>query len=217
MPKIEQWEERYSKVKSIEMDTDKYVENKAKKWKQTLDIILNHTPVGGSILETGCGSSAMSVWLNQKGFMNFCIDNNEEILNIAKVLNEKSSTGVSYSYGELTKIPFKNNTFDTIFSQGVLEHFNESEILNIINEGLRVGETYIFAVPTICDMSTCLRGDENLMSYFRWKKVILKSEARIAEVQGYFPFHPIIQKINSYFHNKFYLLTPTLVFVLTKR
>ncbi len=212
--KIEHWEDRYAKVKSIEFDANEYVNNKARKWRQTLDVVTKFTPSHGSILETGCGTSAMSIWLNKNGFNNVCIDNNDEILKIAKELNEKSQTHVEYNKCELKKLDFQNKAFDTVFSQGTLEHFNDDAIPEIINEGLRVGKTYIFAIPTICDVSTCLRGDENLMSYFKWKKIISKSNGKIIDVRGYFPFHPTIQKINSYFSNKAYWVSPTLVFTI---
>lgn len=214
--KIEHWEDRYAKVKSNELDADEYVNNKAKKWRQTLDVVIKFTPNGGKILETGCGTSAMSIWLNKKGFNNVCIDNNDEILKIAKGLNEKSQTNVEYKKCELENLDFQDNTFDAVFSQGVLEHFDDDAIPQIINEGLRVGKTYIFAIPTICDVSTCLRGDENLMSYFKWKQIISKSNGEIVDVRGYFPFHPTIQKINSYFRNKAYWISPTIVFAIKK-
>ena len=212
-PKIEPWEHRYAKTKSIKL-VDKYIDDKAKKWKQTLNVITKFTPKAGTILEIGCGTSAMSIWLNKKGFNNVCIDSNNKMLKIAKDLNNRSFSNVKYKKCDLEKLAFKDNTFDTIFSQGVLEHLDNYKIPQIINEGLRVGKTYIFAIPTIFDISDCLRGDENLISYFSWKQIISKSNGKIVDVCGYFPFHPTIQKINSYLKNKAYWISPTLVFTI---
>lgn len=216
MPKIQHWEYRYAKVANIELDANAYVRNKAKKWKQTLDVIMRQTPTSGKIIETGCGTSALSVYLNLKGYENHCIDNNEKILEIAKLLNDKIKTKVKYKYGELKKIPYQNNSFDALFSQGVLEHIEEQEIPHIINEGLRVAKKYIFAIPTICDMSSCLRGDENLFTYWRWRKIISRANCKIITSEGYFPFHPTLQKINSIFKNKLVWIAPTLVFVIKR-
>ena len=215
--KIVRWEKRYSKnIK--DKSAENYVLNKSKKWMGTLNVVTTLTPQNGKILETGCGTSALSIWLNKNGYQNYCIDKNNKILKIAKKLNREIKTKVDYKKENLFRTRFKNNFFDTVFSQGVIEHLDLEKIPVAINEGLRISKTYIFAVPTICDLSDCLRGDENLLNYFQWKKIIRKSNGYIFDSFAYFPFHPMIEKINQkIFKSKLLSIAPTLIFVIKSK
>lgn len=45
------------------------------------------------------------------------------------------------------KLPFKTQSFECVFSQGLLEHFDLEEATLLLKEMGRVGETVVFSVP----------------------------------------------------------------------
>ena len=45
------------------------------------------------------------------------------------------------------KLPFKTQSFECVFSQGLLEHFNLKDAKLLLKEMGRVGETVVFSVP----------------------------------------------------------------------
>ena len=215
--KIIPWKIRYSKIFDRDFDAEKYVLNKRMKWNKIIDTIIKHSPKKGKVLEAGCGTSALAIWLGNNGFNTFALDTDSEILRIASTLNKKTNSRVRYKKGSLVKIPFKDQTFDIIFSHGSLEHFNTKEIQEAINEGLRVADKYVFGVPTIFDVSNCLRGDEFLTTYFQWKKIISRSEGYIIDSYASFPFHRILEKINLFFGSKLTWISPTIIFVVKSK
>ncbi len=101
------------------------------------------------LLEVGCGSSTTSLYLAQylKGFVG--LDFSDEALKIsrekAKELHIKNARLVK---GNAFKMPFKNDSFDVVWSQGLLEHFDNPR--EILTEKIRVckkGGIVITIVP----------------------------------------------------------------------
>ena len=75
--------------------------------------------------------------------------------------------------GSAINLPFDNNFFEVIYSQGLLEHFNDKEINSITLEGLRVAKYFIFSVPTCYFKSnTHLIGNERLLPKSVWEDIL---------------------------------------------
>jgi ubiquinone/menaquinone biosynthesis C-methylase UbiE len=212
--KIIPWRERYAKILDKDFNAEEYVLNKRQKWNRLVDTVLKYTPKNGKILEAGCGTSALSIWFSKKKYNTSALDADKKVLEIASTLNKKSCTAVRYKAGSLLNIPYPDKCFDTVFSHGTLEHFNKKQLQKAVNEGLRVADTYIFGVPTIFDVSNCLRGDEYLATYLRWKSIIKKSDGYIYDSYASFPFHPRMEKLNKFFGSKLAWISPTIVFVI---
>lgn len=103
------------------------------------DIALRYYPVVkfikknncGAILEVGCGSRGLAVYVNKKvtgldlDYGGVKLENLEEVL---------GSSGNS---------PFKNNEFETVLCLDVLEHIREDQRLKTIEELFRVSSKFI--------------------------------------------------------------------------
>lgn len=81
-----------------------------------------------SILEVGCGTGNMMRLLRKKGYTNIT---GMDVSPVAA----KISGGIVAS---ATKIPFKDNSFDSVLSLSVIEHVTESEGDQFLREALRV-------------------------------------------------------------------------------
>lgn len=97
----------------------------------------------------------------------------------------------------VTQLNFKEKEFNTVYSHGVLEHFDDESLKNAIKEGLRVSDFYIISIPTIWDISNSLMGDERLKSIHAWKKFIKKQGYQIIETVKMYPTTPNLKiKLN---------------------
>lgn len=140
-----------------------------------------------SILEIGTGTGIMSLFLSHLGYRVTSLDNNSEIANKAKALNNKWNGNVEYIIADAFKLEklFKSRTFDIVFSQGFFEHFSDIEINHLINQQLKVGRKIIFSVPSkyypIKDF-----GNERLLSIRDWKNILKGFEVDSIKYYGFF-------------------------------
>lgn len=127
---------------------------------------------GKRLLETGIGTGISSIILADKGFRVTSIDSDQEILEMCRNLNIKyGSNKLNLIRMDVFNLGFKDNSFDLIFHQGVLEHFDADGIKKILNEQLRAASTIVFSVPSIRKKRRDF-GDENLWTILQWKSIL---------------------------------------------
>ena len=96
-------------------------------------------PKDAKILDAGCGTGKLaSFWLNE-GYDVLGIDISDGALAIAK------KKGVNTMKANILKgLPFEDNSFDLVYSDGLLEHFVDPE--PILAELFRVSGKYVFTI-----------------------------------------------------------------------
>lgn len=102
---------------------------------------------GTKILHAGCGSGQVDIEIGK--YINiYAMDFSHKALKLYKTNNKHFSQLI---YGDINKIPLKNNFFDGIYNLGVLEHLSIKEINIILKEFYRVlkpeGKLLIFWPP----------------------------------------------------------------------
>jgi hypothetical protein len=113
------------------------------------DIIHNDTlfPVGSFVLEAGCGVGAQTQIIATKNPNStfISIDLSEESINEAKQLVKSLAiTNVELQQADIYKLPFKDETFDSVIVCFVLEHLhNPIQALNELKRVLKTGGTMI--------------------------------------------------------------------------
>lgn len=215
--KIQTATEYYSLLFNDVFDYKKYIEESKKKRSELYSTIKKYTRQGGRIFEAGCGTSALSIALSREGYDVTCTDLDADMRDLAARMNLAAGGRVTYRNENILNIKENNDAFDLVFSHGVLEHFNEEDIILAINEGLRIAPIYIVSVPTIYDVSNNLLGDENLWSIKKWEKIIAKSAGYIHENLGSFPFHPRIDALNKRLSGRIKRFAPVTMFVLKRK
>lgn len=69
-------------------------------------------------------------------------------------------------------LPFKDDSFDVIFSAGLHEHFDKPDVIQLIRESARVATYQIINVPTKADLERGGGyGDERHLTYLEWRKL----------------------------------------------
>jgi SAM-dependent methyltransferase len=97
---------------------------------------------GGLGLEVGAGKASMCRLLRQKGWRTVALDSNSAAA-------EAGKAGVElYLAGDVFALPFKEKSFDLVLSCGLLEHFREEELNQVLKEMTRVGQSVVAWIPT---------------------------------------------------------------------
>jgi len=92
------------------------------------------------VLDVGCGTGRWSIYLCDKVKEVYAVDPSDAILTAAK-LTEKNKN-IHLSQASTDSLPFHDNTFDFVFSLGVLHHIPDtSSALNDIIKKLKPGGT----------------------------------------------------------------------------
>lgn len=125
------------------------------------------------ILEVGVGTGSMSAFFSYLGLDVTGLDNDKNILKKARNLAKKLNGHVKFVWGDALKLPFEENSFDVVVSQGLLEHFPNRQILSLLDEQLRVGKTVVLSVPNKFYPQKDF-GDERLLSDQYWQKLLSK-------------------------------------------
>lgn len=76
-------------------------------------------------LEVGAGRGTMSMYFADAGFNCTLLDACEEPLNQAKAAFTEHGLSARYVLGDATALPLADESFDVVFSYGLLEHFED--------------------------------------------------------------------------------------------
>ena len=135
------WEKNWQDIRMDEI-LEIFVYERVKK---QMEIFLRVLPKDRKILEGGCGLAPYLIRLRQLGYDVEGIDYNVEP--IAKILAFDPKLPVKV--GDVTAIPYPENTFGAYISLGVIEHFTEGPV-KAIREAHRVlkkGGCFLVMVP----------------------------------------------------------------------
>jgi ubiquinone/menaquinone biosynthesis C-methylase UbiE len=129
--RLEHWEtfwDEKQEVKEVYSNSDRVVRNLVK----VTDV------KGKKILEIGAGTGRDSFPLVTLGAQVFQLDYSMNSLKIMKRIADEEKMNVTIIGGDTFQLPFKDETFDIIFHQGLLEHFRHEKAEALLRENIRV-------------------------------------------------------------------------------
>lgn len=167
-------------------DWDEYFNIKMKLKRKFIKQVLKYSVSGKPVLECGCGTGKTSILLSSYGITTYAMDIEKEMVKETKKKSKEMypENLVNVFEGDIRTIPYENKFFSVSHSSGVLEHYSDEEIVNLINEQLRVSDYCVFSVPTKYFEEKML-GNERFLSRKEWKNIISKSNAKIIKESGY--------------------------------
>jgi len=164
-----------------------YVTGKSKEKKPLLDRIMKYSKNNKTILEAGCGSAANSIFLANNQRKVTCLDKDNKMLELAKKNSKNFYNKPLFMNKNISELENKDGNFDVSFSHGVLEHYRDKEIINLINKQLKVAKHIIISIPSnFFRQEQAINGDERFMSKNKWKQLIRKTNGTLAEDFAYF-------------------------------
>ena len=104
---------------------------------------LSKLKADAKILDVGCGGGFLSNFLSEKGFSVTGLDLSKESLEVAKLCNHGGQA--HYVYGDAYKLPFEDQSFDSVTCMDFLEHVSEPAlVLKEIARVLKPGGSFFF-------------------------------------------------------------------------
>lgn len=99
-----------------------------------------------AILDLGCGSGWLSVYLARNDFQVTGIDVSQKAIDLALDWAQKESLDIDFKAIDIAEVPFKTNTFDAIVANSIFEHFPldaTKEIFKILKTILKDGGAFV--------------------------------------------------------------------------
>ncbi len=112
------------------------------KIEQIQKLLLERNIRQGRVLEYGCGSAGVSIFLANQGFQSIAFDISRNALEIAGINRNRHKSESTEGHfdlcrGDTFNLPFKDESFDIVMSFGLLEHFDRDTIYSSLHEVLR--------------------------------------------------------------------------------
>ena len=188
---------------------DRFSQNDFPFYSRLVDLLSPEYHDSDSILEVGSGSGYMVSFFQQKGLFSVGIDRNIEPAKVAK----RHFQVRNMIQADMFNLPFRDNTFDIVWNEGVLEHFPDPRNLIALKEMTRVSRgKVIVAVPNTTPFWVIRKyllkiirrwpyGYEESYSVRRLKNLVRSSDLKLERIYGVRILPPIkeIKKITDIF------------------
>jgi pseudaminic acid biosynthesis-associated methylase len=126
-----------------------------------------------SILEVGCNVGNQLVLLNEQGYTHL---SGVEIQPYALEIAQVRLPGASFRQGSALTLPFPDNSFDLVFTSGVLIHIAPDDLAQVMGEIYRCTRTYIWGAEYFSPQaqSVIYRGHDRLLWKMDYARLYLK-------------------------------------------
>ena len=143
--------------------------------KEFIDEIIKSKP--NRVIEVGCGLARDSFVLASKRISVAVFDIDKRILGLASKNMEKTGVRIRIIKGNFFRLSnyIKKDYFDLAFHSGVLEHYNNNEIIKIIDEQIKIVPKIIFSVPIKSKFNERYFNDNlfrRLLTKEEWQKIL---------------------------------------------
>ena len=190
------WYELY-KIDIEEFHTpDDYIEYKLKYKKKFIEKVIQYSQ-NKKVIEMGCGTGLMAGYLQKLGLDVTALDLSQKVIDYAYEIAKQSNIikPCKYEQGDILNLKYKANTFDVSYSNGVLEHFNDDEVVTILKQQMKISKYVIFGVPsTYFNMNEKMLGNERSLTLREWSKLVEKAGGYIIE-QTSFHYYKLYRRI----------------------
>ena len=217
--KSSHWAEIYQKDIDKKGGNLPYVLNKINKKKKLINLVKKYSDK--NIIECGSGTSVVSIYLATLGYNVTAIDIEDNVIKLAKSLAkdyykavDNYNSQINFVKKSIFDLGYEKDSFDVAFSNGVLEHFSDDEIIQIIQQQLYVAKTVIVGIPTkYFDSSEAKYGNERVLELSYWRYLIKKAGGSIIEEIG-MDRESFLKRLFNY--KKYFRPKPYHLFVIKK-
>lgn len=97
------------------------------------------------ILSAGCGRGLIDYWLiNVFGYNVVLLDSSKKCINnLRSAFRKVNKDKFQLCHASMLDIPYPDNSFDLVWNEGVLEHFQQDDYERAIKEMVRISRKYI--------------------------------------------------------------------------
>lgn len=177
------WYQVYLKDIEKKGTLENYVTDKIKNKKVLINLIKKYSK-NNKLLEAGSGTGVLSTYMASLGYDVVGIDIDKDILSLSKKISNKyeSENKPKFIKKSIFELDYNEDFFDVSFSNGVLEHFNDEQIIDTLKQQMKVSKYVIFGIPTkYFNKEEAMYGDERYMDYSFWRDLISRAGGIILE------------------------------------
>ena len=204
------YEDEINKTSSL----DEYIYNKLKTKKKIMRLI-NKYATNHKVMELGSGTGVLALKISTLNHCVTALDSDKDMISLSKkyFLDKFKNPQIDYVCSDIRTFTTAQR-FDVIYSIGILEHYSDSEIIDLINKQTLISNIVIFGIPTkYFDEDKKMYGNERYLPIRYWRRLIKKSGCRIIEESSYHYLN-IFQRLLNY--KKYFRPNPVHIFVIKK-
>ena len=210
------WYEVYLKDIAKKGNLENYVDDKIKNKKIIINLIKKYAK-GNKLIESGSGTGVLSTYMASLKYDVTGIDIDKDILNLSKKIakNYNSKNKPTFKNKSIFKLDYKENYFDVSFSNGVLEHFNDEQIIDTLKQQMKIAKIVIFGIPTkYFNQEEAMYGDERYKNNKFWRNLISISGGTILEEKSMHYMSRMKRLLN---YKKYFRPYPYRIFVIKSK
>jgi SAM-dependent methyltransferase len=149
------------------------------------DAVAYHVPVGGRVLDLGCGSGELATALATSGMRTTGCDISPEMLRIAAAASDHVADWIELE-PDWRVLPFRAGVFDAVVASSVLEYVHDP--MTVLRECHRVLRPGGFVICTVPDPRHPVRWLEWLTDVVAREPVIRAASRRWPRLDGYLTY-----------------------------
>ncbi len=177
------WYEVYLEDIKKKKTIENYIMDKIKFKKPLINLVKKYAS-NRKVLEAGSGTGVISTYISSLDYDVTAIDIDTKMIQLSTEIADKYNTlpYPKFVQKSIFELNYDENKFDVSFSNGVLEHFSDEEIINTLSQQMRISKIVIFGIPTkYFNKEEAMYGDERYMSFSTWRKLIKRAGGIILE------------------------------------
>lgn len=169
------------------------------------------------IIECGSGTGVLSTYFASIGYDVVGLDIDSNMLELAKKIAFEyvSNNKPKFENKSIFELDYNVDEFDVTFSNGVLEHFSDEEIIETLKQQMNIANYVIFGIPTTYfNMEEAMYGNERYLPFSYWRDLIKKANGLIVEEKS---MHYMTLKHRIFNYKKYFRPYPFRIFVIKKK
>jgi ubiquinone/menaquinone biosynthesis C-methylase UbiE len=136
-------------------------------WLTFQDLLSEKSGGKRRVLEVGCGRGSLSAYFSDAGWDCTLLDISPKAIELAKNAFAENNLEAKFDVGDCLHLPYKDGSFDLVFSIGLLEHFQD--INSVIKEQKRIlADSGMFIGYVVPECSSSIQAE------YSWVCEILK-------------------------------------------
>lgn len=212
---MSKWSNLYEKEILSASSIDDFIKQKLSTKKKIIKIIDKYA-LNKKIIEFGAGTGVLALYLSTiNNYEVDALDQDCDMISLSKkyFLSKFKNSNINYLCDDIRNINVIEK-YDVCYSIGILEHYNDNEIIDLIHKQTSISEYVIFGIPTkYFDEDKKMYGNERYLSLHYWRKLIKKCNCKIIEESSYH-YLSFFKKIINY--KKWFKPNPVHIFIIKK-
>lgn len=123
--------------------------------------------INKKVLDIGCGGGLNLITKYREGYFCFGLDVSKKSISLASRIFKENGLKCNFLIADATKIPFKNNSFDEVILDNVIEHLDDDKkCIDEIYRILRNNSLFCLSVPNKNNLHTMYHKSLGFKNYF---------------------------------------------------